>query len=87
MNIHGNIAIAFSSEVELKEVLNYDFPYADGYTGFWKNPLSIQHPLAKMEIVFWDDSVILVISKENKTIETIMKKKVVAKDLEIYNME
>lgn len=78
---------AFSKEVELNEILNYSLPYADGYTGFWKNPISIQHPLAKLEVVAWDGLVILVISRENRIIETIVKKKTGAKDLEYYNME
>lgn len=78
---------AFSHKVKLSDVLNYSFPYADGYKGFWKNPISIQHPLAKMEIVAWDGSIILVISKENQVVETIMKRKTDAKDLESYNMD
>ena len=78
---------AFSEKVKLNEIINYSLPYADGYAGFWKNPISIQHPLAKMEIVAWDGSLILVISKENKIVETIVKEKVGAKDLEYYNIE
>ncbi|MCM1161728.1 MAG: hypothetical protein NC412_10930 [Roseburia sp.] len=78
---------AFSKEVKLNEVLNYSFPYADGYKGFWKNPISIQHPLAKMEIVAWDGLIILAISKEKKDIEAIMKNKAEAEDLEDYNKE
>lgn len=78
---------AFSKDVKLNDVLNYNFPYADGYKGFWKNPISIQHPLAKMEIVAWDGLINLVISKENQVVETIMRKKTAAKDLESYNMD
>lgn len=78
---------AFSDEVKLNEILNYSFPYADGYKGFWENPISIQHPLAKMEVVVWDGLLILAISKEDKVIETFMKKKIEAKDLEMYNIE
>lgn len=78
---------AFSNEVELEEVLKFDFPYADGYTGFWKNPVSIQHPLAKMEIVAWDGSLILVLSRENEIVESIIKNTRGAKDLETYNIE
>ena len=29
----------------VEEVLKYDLPYADGYAGFWENPITIQHPL------------------------------------------
>lgn len=77
---------AFPNEIELEDVLNYDFPYADGYTGFWKNPISIQHPLAISEIVAWDGSIILVISKNNEIIKSIMKNNLSAQDLEVYNM-
>lgn len=77
---------AFSDEVEFEEVLKYDLPYADGYTGFWKNPVSIQHPLAKMEIVAWDGSLILILSSKNEVVERIMKDNIEAQDLETYNM-
>ena len=53
----------FPKAVTLDEVLKYDYPYADGYTGFWKSPISVQHPLANSEIVFWDGLLILLISK------------------------
>ena len=34
-----------------------------GYDGFWKNPVSIQHPLAELEIVAWDSTLTLLISR------------------------
>ena len=77
---------AFPKEVELNEVLKYSYPYADGYSGFWKNPLTLQHPLAVSEIVAWDGTIILVITKENKIIDMLMKKYIFAQDLESYNM-
>ncbi|SET31224.1 hypothetical protein [[Clostridium] polysaccharolyticum] len=78
---------AFPIELELAEILNYNLPYADGYEEFWKNPVSIQHPLAKLEIVAWDGSIIIVIAEENEMIKTVMKANVDAIDLECYNME
>ena len=78
---------AFPIELELAEILNYNLPYADGYEEFWKNPVSIQHPLAKFEIVAWDGSIIIVIAEENEMIKTVMKANVDAIDLECYNME
>lgn len=78
---------AFPSEILLGEVLDNDLPYADGYTGFWKNPVSVQNPFAKMEIVVWDGTITLAISKEDKVIEDIMKEQVDARDLESYNKE
>lgn len=77
----------FPENTKLEEVLNYDMPYADGYKGFWKNPVSIQHPLAELEIVAWDGRLLLVISKDENIIETIKKKEVSAQDLEKYNLE
>ena len=41
----------FPRHISLAQVLEYDLPYADMYTGFWTNPVSIQHPLAQVEIV------------------------------------
>ena len=67
--------------------LEYDYPYADEYKGFWKNPVSIQHPLAELEIVAWDGTLLLDISKDENVIETIKKKEVSAQDLEKYNLE
>ena len=76
---------AFSKNIELKDVLKYEYPFADGYKGFWKNPLTIQHPLATLEFVIWDGNFILVISEDHKIISDIMKKNNNARDLELYN--
>ncbi len=78
---------AFSKEIKLEEVLKYDYPYADGYKGFWKNPIGLQHPLAVSEIVAWDGSLILVISKKDEVINTLIQDNVMVQDLEKYNME
>lgn len=32
---------AFNKDISKEEVLEYDFPYANGYVGFWNNPLTI----------------------------------------------
>lgn len=53
---------AFDKNISLSDVLRYDLPYADGYGGFWKLPLTMQHPLAKIEIVPWDSSLTLIFS-------------------------
>lgn len=64
---------AFPKEIRLEEVLKYDYPYADGYKGFWENPIALQHPLAVSEIVVWDGSLILVISKRVKLLMLLSK--------------
>lgn len=63
---------AFDKSVELSEVLKYDFPYANGYRGFWKKPLSIQHPLAKLEIVPWDSSLTLIFSRAKEDVDAFL---------------
>lgn len=75
----------FHKDVTLEAVLGYDYPYADGYTGFWENPIKVQHPLAISEIVAWDGLIILMISKNDEIVNTFMKRNVYAKDLEEYN--
>lgn len=40
----------YEKDSPLSSVLQYPLPYADGYIRFWNNPLSIQHPLAAVEI-------------------------------------
>ena len=64
----------FHKDVTLEEVLRYNYPYADGYRGFWENPIKVQHPLAISEIVAWDGSLTLLISKNNEFVNTLMKK-------------
>ena len=75
----------FPKDVTKEQVLKYDLPYADGYGGFWENPVTIQHPLAIIEIVPWDSSLVLVISKDDKIIDDFLESMTYAKDLEVYN--
>ena len=41
----------FPENITLEDVLKYPLPYADGYTGFWENPITLQHPLSEIELV------------------------------------
>lgn len=64
---------AFDKTVELSDILEYELPYADGYKGFWKKPLTLQHPLAKIEIVPWDSSLVLILSEDKAIVDDFMK--------------
>lgn len=75
----------FSKNIMLEEVLKHDFPYADGYTGFWQNPVTIQHPLADVEIVPWDSSLALIISKDDNIINNFRLAFPFSEDLEEHN--
>ena len=63
----------FDKSIELSEVLKYDLPYADGYEGFWNKPLTLQHPLAKIEIVPWDSSLTLILSNDKELVSSFMR--------------
>lgn len=75
----------FPKCILLEDILRYPLPYADGYMGFWRNPITLQHPLADIELVAWDNSCTLFISKEESLIEKIIKIYQQAEDLENYN--
>jgi hypothetical protein len=55
---------AFEKDIPLETILKHPLPYADGNPGFWKNPLTIQHPLAQIEIVAFDSSLTLFLSRK-----------------------
>jgi hypothetical protein len=75
----------FEKNIPLDKVLKYELPYADGYSGFWKNPITLQHPLASVEIVPWDSSLTLLISKDEKAVIDFMNAFPLSEDLSSYN--
>ena len=75
----------FSSEVTLEDVLRYDLPFADGYEGFWKDNVGIQHPLAQVELVAWDSSLTLLISKDDSLIQKFRSNFPLSEDLSELN--
>lgn len=77
----------FKKDISKKEVLEYDYPIADGYGGFWKNPLTIQHPLASIEFVEWDGTLFLAITEEEKIIKDLKNNFSSARNLIDYNNE
>ncbi len=78
---------AIPKENTLEDVLKYDFPYADMNRGFWKNPVHIQHPLAEIEIVPWDSSLVLFIAKDDSLVDVFAANFPLGVDLEQYNAE
>ena len=77
----------FPKNVTLKEVLKYKLPYADGFRGFWGATLNIQHPLADVEIVPWDSSLVLAISRNGTIIDNFMNYFPLAQYLTTYNKQ
>ena len=75
----------FEKDIALENILQHPLPYADGYRGFWENPLSIQHPLASVEIVPWDSSLTLIFSKQEQMIKLFRRNLPLSEDLALYN--
>ena len=75
---------AFPKDVAKEEVLKYKLPNADGNDRIWQNPISMQHPLSIMEIIAWDSSMTIFISKRDDIMERMVKSNLLMKDLEEY---
>lgn len=75
----------FEKHITLEEVKKYDLPYADGYRGFWDENISIQHPLATVELVAWDSGCTLFISKADELVDKFRREFPLSVDLEMYN--
>ncbi len=78
---------AFDPSVSDEEILNHSLPRNDCYKGFWKLPLTIQHPLAKIELVAFDSTLTLAFTKDRQLFETIKETYPLAEDLEVYNRD
>ena len=74
----------FEKDITLDEVLSYPLPSVD-YEGFWQLPLSIQHPLATVEIVPFDSSYTLVLSKNEQLVSDYYSAFPKSEDLRRFN--
>lgn len=75
----------FDKSIPLAEILKYPQPYVIDYEGFWSNPISIQHPLATIEIVPWDSALTLFFSTQKELVEDFLKFFPYSEDLSLYN--
>lgn len=75
---------AFSKEITKERVLEYAIPIANGNDRIWKEPLKTQHPLAAIEVIAWDSSMIIFKSSRHDIIEKIKVRNQFAEDLEEY---
>lgn len=66
------VLCGFPKDVPLLDILKHPLPIADGYSDFWHNPISMQHPLATMEIVPWDSSLTLFFSTKKEFVDKFM---------------
>ena len=75
---------AFDKTVALEDVLKYDLPRAEDYDGFWSRPISMQHPLARVEIVPWDSSMTMLFSDDKNIIDSFRAAYPFSVDFETY---
>jgi len=75
------VATAYEKNILEEDVLQYPLPFADGYDGFWSPEITMQNPLAEIEIVLWDASQVLVFSKSREIVEKYAKEYPDSKDL------
>jgi len=60
-------------------------PFADGNPGFWQPDGAIQHPRAVVEIVCWDSTLTLLLSKDDDLTRRFREFFPEALDLDVYN--
>ncbi len=75
---------AFDKSVALSDILKYDLPFAEEYEGFWSRPISMQHPLARIEIVPWDSSMTMIFSDDKSIIDSFRATYFYSEDIEEY---
>jgi len=75
----------FDTKYTLKEILKYPKPYADMNRKLWENPITIQNPLATIEIVAFDSSCTLIKCADKKMLDGVRQKFPYCEDLELYN--
>lgn len=78
------VLTGFDKSVKLSEVLKYDLPYAEDYNGFWSKPISMQHPLARIEIVPWDSTMTMIFSDDKNIIDSFRAAYPQSEDFEDY---
>ena len=74
----------FDKTVPFEEVLKYDLPKAEDYNGFWNRPISMQHPLARVEIVPWDSTMTMIFSDDKSIIDRFRAAHPFSEDFETY---
>ena len=70
---------------ELSEILKCGLPCEEDYGKYFKNPLSVQHPLASIEIVPFDSAYVMLLSKDKKIVDDFMRVYTKSEWLEEYN--
>ncbi len=74
----------FPKDIPLEDVLKYPLPLSQ-IPSFWQNPISIQHPLAEIELVPWDSCRTLLFSRDKLLVDRFRAAYPESQDLNDYN--
>lgn len=77
---------AFPKDISLEKILEYNLPFANGNPDLWKNPVTLQNPLAEIEIVPWDSTLVIFKSRKKELVESFRKVYPESQDLSEYNL-
>jgi hypothetical protein len=78
----------FLPEVTLDEVLSSclsGLPYAEGAESFWKSDFKLQHPLSEIEVIAWEATYFIIMSRNEDLIHRFREKYPLSEDLWKYN--
>lgn len=75
----------FEKTIPPETILRFPLPYADGNPHFWVNPISLQHPLASVEIVPWDGTQVLLLSRRKELADSFRNAFPRCEDLKAHN--
>lgn len=87
ITFYWGVFSGFKNEIPLEEVMKGPYPFADGNEKIWVKDVTIQHPLANIEIIVWHYTYILILAKDEDIIQKIKENYPNAKDLLEYNCE
>lgn len=79
------ILSGFDKNIELSEILKYELPCENDYSKYFENPLTLRNPLANTEIVPFDSSFVMILSKDKKIVDDFKMVYVQSEDLKDYN--
>jgi hypothetical protein len=71
---------AFDKNIKNEKILDFELPYANENEKLWES-VSLQHPLAEIEIVAWDSSKTLIFSRNDAVVDLFKNKFHLAKQL------
>ncbi len=69
----------FETGIALEQVLEYPLPGADD-NRIWENPVVVRHPLAEIEIVPWDSSMVFFVSRKKEPVRRFREGVVLSED-------